>query len=229
MLMRCQVTVADVVQIHPRDFHKPSNRAIEDYINSKYADKVIHKVGLCVGFHSMLSASEGLIGHGTGIVHVNVDFKLVVFRPFKGEIIRGTISQSNEAGIYMSMDFFEDVIVPPPFLFDPSHLETEENGDKVWVWQQEDKYFLDRNEKCLMRVEQEHWQDLSPQMKRPEDWEMDTKDEYGMRPTPYRLLVSMRLTGLGPDIWWVGQDAAEAEGEDDAAAAEGAGDAKMTG
>jgi len=110
--------MADVVQIVPSEFSKPSLRAIEDWINTKYADKVIHKVGLCVGFHSLISASEGLIGHGNGIVNVNVDFRMIVFRPFQGEILRGTISHSNTEGIYLSMDFFEDVVVPPHLMFE---------------------------------------------------------------------------------------------------------------
>ncbi|KAK0250160.1 DNA-directed RNA polymerase III complex subunit Rpc25 [Friedmanniomyces endolithicus] len=207
------VTIADVVQILPSDFDKPSARAIEDWINTKYADKVIHGVGLCVGFHSLLSASEGLIGNGTGIVHVNVDFRLVVFRPFKGEIIRGTISSSNDEGIHMSMGFFEDVIAPRGLLFSPSTPEADESGT-VWVWRaNENEFWFDRTEKCLMRVEQEVWQDLSPQMKKfDEDFDLESRDIHGMRPAPFRLNVSMGLTGLGPDLWWLGEDAAVAEG-----------------
>lgn len=33
--------------------------------------QVIQKVGLCIALYDLLSASEGLIGHGTGIVNVN--------------------------------------------------------------------------------------------------------------------------------------------------------------
>ncbi|KAK5691441.1 DNA-directed RNA polymerase III complex subunit Rpc25 [Elasticomyces elasticus] len=207
------VTVADVVEIHPRDFHKPSKRAIEDWINTKYADKVIHKIGLCVGFHSLISASEGLIGHGTGIVNVNVDFRLVVFRPFKGEIIRGTISSSNESGIHMSMGFFEDIVAPAALLFAPSQTELEEGGSRTWVWKaDENDFYFDRTEKCLMRVEQETWTDLSPQMKKlDEDFDMEARDAAGLRSCPYRLTVSMALTGLGPDLWWLGEQAEAAE------------------
>ncbi|KAK3112164.1 DNA-directed RNA polymerase III complex subunit Rpc25 [Teratosphaeriaceae sp. CCFEE 6253] len=202
------VTVADVVQIHPSEFHKPSNRAIEDWINAKYADKVIHKIGLCVGFHSLISASEGLIGHGTGIVNVNVDFKLVVFRPFKGEIVRGTIAHSEATGIYMNMGFFEDVVAPANLLFWKSDFEVDEGGNKLFVWRSgENEFWFDKTEKCLMRVEGEDWRDISPQMRRPDgEYDEESRDQYGMRPTPYRLAVSMALTGLGPDLWWVGEE-----------------------
>ncbi|KAG9815579.1 hypothetical protein KCU98_g15835, partial [Aureobasidium melanogenum] len=54
------VTIADLIQISPQDFEKRSAQAIEDNINAKYADKVIHRVGLCVALYDILQTSEGL-------------------------------------------------------------------------------------------------------------------------------------------------------------------------
>lgn len=65
--------------------------AIEDNINEKYANKVrdsrpgcdlsisdsvqvIQKIGLCISFYDLLESSDGLIGHGTGLVNVNGRF-----------------------------------------------------------------------------------------------------------------------------------------------------------
>lgn len=59
------------MQIAPDDFRKKSVTAIEDNINTKYANKVIQKIGLCVCLYDLLWTSEGLIGHGTGLVNVN--------------------------------------------------------------------------------------------------------------------------------------------------------------
>lgn len=63
--------IADLVQIAPQDLGKNASQAIEDNINLKYANKVIQKIGLCICFYDLLSASEGLIGHGDGLVNVN--------------------------------------------------------------------------------------------------------------------------------------------------------------
>ncbi len=68
--------------------------------------------------YDLLKVSDGLIGHGDGFVNVNgngnlesmgkcpsstergvVEFRLIVFRPFKGEIITGRISSCTEQGI----------------------------------------------------------------------------------------------------------------------------------
>ena len=70
-LTKWQTKIADLVQIHPEDFNKEASQAIEDNINAKYANKVIQKIGLCICLYDLLSASEGLIGHGTGLVNVN--------------------------------------------------------------------------------------------------------------------------------------------------------------
>jgi SHS2 domain found in N terminus of Rpb7p/Rpc25p/MJ0397 len=66
-----QTKIADLVQIEPKDFNKDSNMAIEDNINLKYSNKVIQKIGLCICMYDLLSASDGLIGHGTGLINVN--------------------------------------------------------------------------------------------------------------------------------------------------------------
>lgn len=91
--------MADLVQITPSDFKKSSLDAIQDNINEKYANKVIQKIGLCICLWDVTWASEGLIGHGTGLVNVNVEFRLVVFRPFKGEVLLGRITSATQDGI----------------------------------------------------------------------------------------------------------------------------------
>lgn len=70
-LTRPQTKIADLVEIAPEDFRKKSGTAIEDNINAKYANKVIQKIGLCICLYDILWTSEGLIGHGTGLVNVN--------------------------------------------------------------------------------------------------------------------------------------------------------------
>ena len=73
ILTKTQTKIADLVQIEPKDFpgNKPAFQAIEDNINAKYANKVIQKIGLCICLYDLLSASDGLIGNGTGLVSVN--------------------------------------------------------------------------------------------------------------------------------------------------------------
>jgi hypothetical protein len=66
-----QSTIQDLIQIKPQDFGKPSVEAIKDAINDKYSNKIVPGVGLCIALWDLLSTTEGLIGHGTGLVNVN--------------------------------------------------------------------------------------------------------------------------------------------------------------
>lgn len=218
VLIVTQVSLTDVIQIHPSEFGKPSARAIEDFINAKYADKVVHKVGLCLGFHSIISTSEGLIGHGTGIVNVNVDFRIIVFRPFRGEIIAATISHSSPSkGIYLSHDFFEDVVVPSETLFESTEWGHDDQGVAAFIWRpkneesgEANEYYFDRAEDCMYRVEEEQWRDLTPSMVMPtQQFVASEQEDSGVRKIPYLLRGSMMLTGLGPTLWWSGEDDAE--------------------
>ena len=164
-------------------------------------------------------------------MNVNVDFRMIVFRPFRGEILQGTIAQSNlNDGIWLSMDFFEDLQVPPSVLFDPNVWKPE-GEDGVWVWKSEnaeaedgyDEYFFDRNEKCLCRVEMEQWNDLSPQLAQQQKFstggaggeEEEATEE--PRKLPYAVQASMMHSGLGPKLWWLGEDELAQEAQDEPA------------
>ena len=180
-----KVTIADLIQISPQDFEKRSAQAIEDNINAKYADKVIHRVGWCLGLYDILNTSEGLIGHGTGIVNVNVDFRMIVFRPFKGEILTGKIANSSDMGIRIQMDFFDDIFVPAPaMIFEPS---TFNDTEEAWVWEStpDSQLFFDKNEAVKFRVEAETWTDLSPEKLPAPGEEVEI-----YRRSPYEITVS---------------------------------------
>jgi DNA-directed RNA polymerase subunit E'/Rpb7 len=43
---------------------------------------------------------------GEGSAHIKVQFRLVIFKPFVGEVIQGTVIDSNEEGL-QGKDLFE--------------------------------------------------------------------------------------------------------------------------
>ncbi|KAK7533713.1 DNA-directed rna polymerase III 25 kd polypeptide [Phyllosticta citricarpa] len=195
-------TISDLIQIKPEEFEKSSIKAIKDAIHAKYSNKVIQEVGLCICLRDILKSSEGLIGHGTGIVNVNVDFRLVVFRPFKGEIIEGKITGASSQGIKIALDFFDDIFVPGPVnLFEGVNFVGQE---QVWVWTTEngDELFFDLEETVRFRVEAEIWTDQSPQAPTTDDTQVERK-------SPYSIIGSMQQAGLGPTLWW--EEGAEEE------------------
>ncbi|KAK2749758.1 DNA-directed RNA polymerase III subunit rpc25 [Onygenales sp. PD_40] len=189
-------TISDLVQISPEDFSKLSAVAIEDNINEKYANKVIQNVGLCIGFYDLLESSDGLIGHGTGLVNVNVKFRLIVFRPFKGEIILGKITSGTEHGIKISVEFFNDILIPPSLLLDGARFDYT---DQVWIWDNGEGsiFYFDIGETVRFRVEAEEWHDQIPDAPDPQDGSAVME-----RKPPYSIIGSMQIAGLGLVSWW---------------------------
>lgn len=201
-------TIQDLIQIAPQDFYKPSDQAIKDVVNDKYSNKIVPGIGLCICMWDLLSATEGLIGHRTGLVNVNIEFRIAVFRPFRGEIIYGRIKSSSPEGIIIDLDFTSEVFIPYQNLFENSSFNQAES---VWVWNSDGtELFLDKGEPVLFRVEQEEWIDQRPTIVQ--------KDELGEiveeRGTAWRVIGSMNQAGLGPTLWWGEQEEEDGEEED---------------
>ncbi|CAH0033109.1 unnamed protein product [Clonostachys rhizophaga] len=188
--------IADLVQIKAADFSKPSIEAIEDNINAKYANKVLQKIGLCVSLYDILWTSEGLIGHGTGEVNVNVEFRMIVFRPFKGEVMLGKISSSTPSGINLFTIFFNDIFIPFEEL--PAGSEYS-HSDQLWVWKMDDvRLYYDTNEMVRFQVIDEEWHDQTP----AGPSQAGGADEEENAIAPYKIKGSMAREGLGVCLWW---------------------------
>lgn len=53
---------------------------------------------------------------------LQVRFRILVFRPFIGEILSGRVSCCTKQGIKISLDFFENASIPKELLQSPSVL-----------------------------------------------------------------------------------------------------------
>ncbi|KAF8468960.1 DNA-directed rna polymerase III 25 kd polypeptide [Kalaharituber pfeilii] len=199
-------TFSDLIVIKPQDFSKPTAEALEDEINAKYANKVVYNIGLCICLYDVLKVSEGLIGYGNGSANVHVQFRLIVFRPFKGEILSGRISSSTPAGIKVRLDFFEDILIPGHLLFDGCVFDIKEN---VWIWHNEGtELYMDKGEVIRFKVENEKFTDQTPVNPQTAVAKVDTPGggetaavELHKDP-PYQINASCRDAGLGLVAWW---------------------------
>ncbi|KAL1902047.1 DNA-directed RNA polymerase III complex subunit Rpc25 [Ceratocystis pirilliformis] len=187
-----ETKVADLVQIAPDDFSKRSRDAIEDNINAKYANRVIQSIGLCICLYDLLWASEGLIGHGDGLVNVNVEFRIIVFRPFRGEVMLGRIRSSTPQGVY-----FQSSV-----LTNQTKHSNSDHQNQNWVWSYEDpdsgsveNLIMDNNEMVRFQVIDEEWHDQTPDGP-------SQVDDPNLRKAPYKINGSMAKEGLGICYWW---------------------------
>lgn len=145
----------------------------------------------------LLKHSDGLMGFGDGNCNINVEFRMIVFRPFKHEIITAKIKGSTPEGIYLTTDFFDNIFVPGSMLFEDCFYNEEE---ETWVWRTEEaEVFFDSGTTVHARIESESWQDAM----QIEKGKAASVDE-GALPSrvPYSIQASMAETGLGGVDWW---------------------------
>ena len=107
----------DKIPIHPSQFGLPPEQALINELNKKYANRVLHDVGLCICVFDIAEAGEGKVRYGDGFLwytgqsqfsvhyHLRRDafiivvFRLTVFRPFPAEVILAKVKSSDENGI----------------------------------------------------------------------------------------------------------------------------------
>ncbi len=94
-----QVSIKDVLRIPPRQLWVDYIQLVQEEINGRYINKVIPEVGICVGLWELDSVGDPMLYPGDAWPNVKVEFKLVVFRPFKKEILVGWVTGSDETGV----------------------------------------------------------------------------------------------------------------------------------
>ncbi|XP_054287459.1 DNA-directed RNA polymerase III subunit RPC8-like [Macrosteles quadrilineatus] len=194
----------DVVRTSPAVFDKKLKVSVTDHLNSKLANKVVPKVGLCITLFDIQRLEDSYIFPGDGAAHTKVEFRFVVFRPFIDEIIIGKIRSCTKDGVQVTLGFFDDILIPPSNLQHPSRFDETE---QVWVWEFDndgDKHdlFMDPGEKLKFRVTSELFVETSP-VQCPDNPELP--DTINTEPkVPYSITATINEPGLGVLSWWDG-------------------------
>lgn len=192
--------ISDLIRIPPHLFNLPREVAIKQELNVKYANKIIPKLGLVISIFDILEFDTGLFRPGDGAMYVNVTCRLVVFKPFVGEILTGWIEKCTADGIKVNIGFFNDIFIPKALLFENSHFLIDENA---WIWKMDEDttLYLDINEKITFRVEEEIFTNVKP--KGPTNsTEIQNNDETKEQTPPYALIASCQTDGMGCCSWW---------------------------
>ncbi|KAJ7623592.1 polymerase III polypeptide H [Roridomyces roridus] len=123
----------DTVAIHPSDFGGPQEQAIIAELNKKYANRVLHDVGLCICVFDITEAGEGKVRYGDGFLLLvthwpAVIFRMVIFRPFQSEVLLAKVMSSDHNGVRLSLDFFDDIYIPVHYLPYPNAFDPNERA-----------------------------------------------------------------------------------------------------
>ncbi|KAH6943460.1 hypothetical protein HPB50_021692 [Hyalomma asiaticum] len=114
--------MSDSIRVPPWLFRVSPNEAIVEQLNRRLANKVVINVGLCIALYDITKIEDSRILPGDGSFHTTVQFRYVVFRPFMDEVLVGKIRSSSQEGIYVSMGFFEDILITPDGMQHPTRF-----------------------------------------------------------------------------------------------------------
>ncbi|KAK1736329.1 DNA-directed RNA polymerase III subunit RPC8 [Skeletonema marinoi] len=126
-------TIADTIRVPPSLLSQPTLTSVQTEIEKRYPNKIIVDVGLVIApYGPPLQIGDGIFVPGDGGAHHQVVFKAIVFRPFVEEVLIGTVTDSNEDGITVSIGgFFDHVCIPVYWMLNPS---TYDETTGLWVW-----------------------------------------------------------------------------------------------
>ncbi|XP_013418028.1 DNA-directed RNA polymerase III subunit RPC8 [Lingula anatina] len=195
--------IKDTVRIPPWQFNVKLTDAVVEALNKKLANKVVHNVGLCIALWDITKLEDSYILPGDGSSHTVVHFRYVVFRPFNDEVVIGKIKSSSKEGVHVSLEFFDDILIPSDALQHPSRFDERE---QLWVWEymvDEEKHdlYMDVGEEIRFRVVDEVFVDTTPSG--PEVSADSTEvQETDTKKTPYSLIGCINEPGLGLLSWW---------------------------
>lgn len=202
----------DTVAVHPSQFSVPPEQAITNELNKKYANRVLHDVGLCVCVFDLSEVGEGKVRYGDGFLWYKVIFRLTVLRPFPSEVILAKVKSSDEDGIRLTVGFFDDIYIPLIYLPEPSAFDPNERAH-FWLPGSEaksshelldsataDRMYIDAGEVVRVRVEADEFYDDEPGPPKAMEGVQQVQTE-GRR-SPYTITCSIAEQGLGPVSWW---------------------------
>lgn len=187
--------LSDLVRVPPQSFSQATLAAVKDELHKKYSNKVVSNLGLAICVWDILDIKDGLLKPGDGAAYVQAAFRLVVWKPFVGEILTGWVAECSADGIKVRMPFFTDVFIPKDYLFENCIFKPE---DSAWVWRPdaETELFIDQNEAIRFRVEEEVFVNTKPQL---------SSEALGLesnKAPPYALVASCQTDGMGCVSWW---------------------------
>lgn len=204
----------------PHDSHKrkktdnEQNKSIKAYsdivyikLREKYISKIIIGQGLVVSIKNFKIKSD-LIVEIEGVIDIKYECSLIVFCPNEGDILYGTIYDSDKNNIKVDCGLIK-VKVPIQQLMEPYYFNKKE---KLWFWSYNGKtFYYEKNLKCRLQVLDVCFKDGKEIAKivndklNEENNENITEDDLINsleREDIMEIYCSMSQEGLGPIKWW---------------------------
>mmetsp|Transcript_2468 Transcript_2468/g.6981 ORF Transcript_2468/g.6981 Transcript_2468/m.6981 type:complete len:203 (+) Transcript_2468:105-713(+) len=194
------VLIDDDIPVQPASFRDDCRAELKRQIQGKYVDRVIPNVGLCIEFYDFVKIKDALVYPGDGKLacgeaYFKVEFHLIVFRPTVGEWLVGSIMESTQRGLNVSLGFFQNVEIPSSNLRTPY---TFDSAQRMWVWQYRNpdcretiNFFYEKDELIRFRVTAVTFPEFAA-----------NQQDLKRKEPPMKVVGAVDRDGLGCVSWW---------------------------
>ncbi|KAI8811195.1 RNA polymerase Rpb7 [Cladochytrium replicatum] len=112
------------IQLHPQYF----NREFEGNLRKRLYDEVegtcSGRYGYVIAVVDILDIGRGVLQSTSGLAEFTIEYKAVVFKPFKNQVVDGVVTTVNKMGFFVEVGplqvFVANLSVPPYLKFDPN-------------------------------------------------------------------------------------------------------------
>ena len=143
-----------MVRLEASEFGQPLTEAVIECLNNKLSNKILKDVGLVIALWDVIEVGESFIMPGSSGSHTKAHFRskdafdwwvpgrnftfypfsssrLLVFRPFMDEVLVGKIKCCTKEGVYLSLGFFDDILIPPEALQHPHRFDESDQVSRT--------------------------------------------------------------------------------------------------
>lgn len=185
-------------------------------LNQQYANKVIIGIGLAISVWDIVEVGDPLVDAGESMALLQVSFRIIVFRPFSGQILVGRIRRAGSEGLSVSLPrFFDDILIPPQEM--PSNTVWDP-VEQTYSWLYDDnKMFLDVGEQIRFRCIGDSFYEgpnTQPCVMMSDGGESSANTTTSTIPT-FKIIASIAEDGLGLTSWWLPQEEEKEEEEEE--------------
>jgi DNA-directed RNA polymerase subunit E' len=97
------VTVRDIVRIPPKEFGEPITKAALMHLRKSSENVLDRDVGLMIAVIDIDDIGQGRLMPGDGATYHSVQYRVLVFKPIRGELIEGNVVELMDFGAFIRM------------------------------------------------------------------------------------------------------------------------------
>jgi len=110
------------INLHPSFFGPTTHQYLTTKLHADVEGTCTGKYGYIIAVLAIITVGSGTIQPGTGMAEFEVRYKAIVYRPFKGEVLEGTVSNVNKMGFFADVGpltvFVSTHLIPTSIFFD---------------------------------------------------------------------------------------------------------------